>query len=261
MVSAPTVVVHSYRGGAGKTATAVNVALQLAYHGAKVGLLDLDFVNPGLATFFGSFSSRSTASLADFLVGQIPIEQTVYTPDIGPVSGALHVVQSRSTLSMARRILGHGYDVGLLREALATLQSTLGLDLLVLDTHSGVNNESLAAMACSDLLLIVTRPDAFDTAAAREESKLADIYGPRQRLLVVNAAGATALPAQRLEYLQSMHKCPVRVILPRSDEAAMGSGQSAISQTMPEHPLAVAYRQLAQIVLETLRPDFDQPWR
>ncbi|OQX08092.1 MAG: hypothetical protein BWK76_24030 [Desulfobulbaceae bacterium A2] len=54
------------------------------------------------------------------------------------------------------RVLKSGYDVSLLKSGMETLLDTLELDALLIDTHPGLNEETLLSLALSNPL----SPDA-----------------------------------------------------------------------------------------------------
>lgn len=59
-------------------------------------------------------------------------------------------------------MLREGYDVGLLNDGFQSLIEELNLDVLRIDTHPGLNEETLLSIAISDTLLIILRPDQQD---------------------------------------------------------------------------------------------------
>jgi len=59
-------------------------------------------------------------------------------------------------------VLREGYDVGLLNDGFQSLIEELNLDVLRIDTHPGLNEETLLSIAISDTLLIILRPDQQD---------------------------------------------------------------------------------------------------
>ena len=48
-----TIAVINQKGGCGKTTVAINLAIALAKHGARVGLLDADLTGPNIPTMVG----------------------------------------------------------------------------------------------------------------------------------------------------------------------------------------------------------------
>ena len=59
-------------------------------------------------------------------------------------------------------MLREGYDVGLLNDGFRGLTDALNLDILMIDTHPGLNEETLLSIAISDALGIIMRPDQQD---------------------------------------------------------------------------------------------------
>jgi len=243
----PVVATYSQRGGVGKTATAVNLALQLGSQGHRVGLVDLDFLSPGIGSFLGSWAPRSTLSLGDYLLGNCGIAETAYQPDLGAFPADLRVVPSWLRMDTAHQLLVRGYDIGLLTEAFGDLAEALELDLVLLDSHGGLNNETVAAMACSDLLLVIARANLYDLGTARQAAELINIFSRASRLLVLNMV-PPVLPPQRLAFLQSAYQCDHHVALPLCADLPDTAGQLAVSIAHPAHRLTSAYRALADCV-------------
>ena len=56
------------------------------------------------------------------------------------------------------RVLRDGYDVSLLNDGFHELVKGLRLDVLMIDTHPGLNEETLLSIAISDALAIICAP-------------------------------------------------------------------------------------------------------
>ncbi|MEU9005687.1 P-loop NTPase, partial [Streptomyces sp. NPDC048551] len=67
-----TIVVHSHRGGTGKSSVLANLAVLLAAGGARVGVVDTDLQSPTLDLLFGL--GPGAFSLTDYLLGRCEIE-------------------------------------------------------------------------------------------------------------------------------------------------------------------------------------------
>jgi septum site-determining protein MinD len=66
------------------------------------------------------------------------------------------------TVDAIMQVVAEGYDVNRLGDQLNKLIDELKLDLLLIDTHPGFNEETLLTIAICDTLLIVLRPDKHD---------------------------------------------------------------------------------------------------
>jgi MinD-like ATPase involved in chromosome partitioning or flagellar assembly len=85
----------------------------------------------------------------------------------------IYLIPASVNVGEIGRILKEGYDVGKLNDGFQRLVQDLRLDYLFIDTHPGVNEETLLSIAISDKLILVMRPDSQDfqgtavTAASR----------------------------------------------------------------------------------------------
>ena len=165
--------VHSFRGGTGKSNTAASVAALLAAEGQRVGVVDTDIQSPGIHTLFGLHQEAMRYSLNQYLWGTCDITQTAHdmtaSLDAG-LRGRVYLVPSSMKANDIARVMRDGYDVGLLNEGFRQLVKELSLDVLMLDTHPGLNEETLLSIAMSSTLAIVLRstrtrtPEAISTS-------------------------------------------------------------------------------------------------
>src|SRR5262245_25173855 len=157
--------VHSFRGGTGKSNTTANVATLLASEGRRVGVVDLDIQSPGIHVIFGFDQDRSmNRSLNDYLWGDCELRAAAHdvTSEHGGPGGRLWLVPSSMRPADIARVMQEGYDVNRLNEGFRRLVDELSLDVLLLDTHPGINEETLLSIAMSNALVIVLRPDQQD---------------------------------------------------------------------------------------------------
>jgi septum site-determining protein MinD len=182
--------VHSFRGGTGKSNSTANLATLMAARGQRVGVIDTDIQSPGVHVLFKLEPDQMQHTLNDYLWGNCTIEQAAHdvTERVGlpPGSpGRLFLVPSSVRSRDIVRILREGYDMGLLNDGFRHLIELLKLDVLIIDTHPGVGEETLLSIAMSDVMLLILRPDHQDfqgTAVTVEVARQLDI--PRMLLLV-----------------------------------------------------------------------------
>src|SRR5262245_40124766 len=165
MAMSQNVSIHSFRGGTGKSNIAANLAALLAVQGRRVGVIDADIQSPGIHALFALNVSEMVHSLNDYLWGTCDIKQTAYdvTPRLGDEApGCVVLIPSSLKAGEIARVLRDGYDVRLLNDGLHTLVDELALNVLIIDTHPGLNEETLLSIAISDVLVVVLRPDQQD---------------------------------------------------------------------------------------------------
>ena len=232
--------IHSFRGGTGKSNTAANLATLLAREGMRVGVVDTDIQSPGIHVIFGH-KQGTGRTLNDYLWGRCSIRDAAY--DVSERSlGASANEQSRLFLVPSSidsqdiaKILHEGYDVTLLNEGFKQLIRDLKLDYLFIDTHPGVNEETLLSIAISDILLVLLRPDNQDFQGTAVTVELA------RRLNVPMMALVNKIPPgmdrQRLkDHVEATYKVKVAATLPLNAEIVqVASGDLFVNQ-MPEHP-------------------------
>ena len=185
---AKTISIHSFRGGTGKSNITANLAACAAMHGMNVGIVDTDIQSPGIHVIFGMDETKPRHSLNDYLWGRCGVEEAthVVTPrEVADQGGSVRLIPSSIKTGEITRILREGYDVGLLNDGFREVTERFALDYLLIDTHPGLNEETLLSIAISDALLVILRPDRQDlqgTAVTLEVARKLEV--PITRLLV-----------------------------------------------------------------------------
>lgn len=244
--------IHSFRGGTGKSNTSANLAALLAEQGLRVGVVDTDILSPGIHVIFGLDDSRFTHSLNDYLWGKCDIGETAHDVTAtmgGNVPGKVFLIPSSIKPGEITRILREGYDPELLNEGFRALIDTLKLDVLLIDTHPGVNEETLLSIAISDLVIIVLRPDQQDYLGTGVTLELARRLGVENLLLLVNKLPASFNAAEVKNRIEDTYKTRVAAVIPHSDEMMALASSGIFALKYPEHQVSKLYRQLAEMVI------------
>jgi septum site-determining protein MinD len=244
--------VHSFRGGTGKSNTTANLAAIMAIMGNRVGVVDTDINSPGIHVLFGLDEDSMAHSLNDYLWGKCEIKEAAQdvTKNLGvPVSGKVFLIPSSIKAGEIARIIREGYDVGLLNDGFQDLIEQLNLDVLLIDTHPGINEETLLSIAISDVLLIIMRPDQQDYQGTSVTVEVARKLGVPGMYLVVNKVPQVFSPEGVKERVEQLFKCQVAAVLPHSDEMMALASAGIFSLKMPEHPISQKYNQLAKLLL------------
>ncbi|WP_026909550.1 MinD/ParA family ATP-binding protein [Patulibacter minatonensis] len=242
------VAVHSFRGGTGKSNTTANVAVMAARRGLRVGVVDTDIQSPGIHVLFGIDQATIGRTLNDHLWGRCAITEAAVdvTAGLDPtLEGRVFLVPSSIDAGDIARVMHDGYDVALLHEGIRTLVDELRLDLLLLDTHPGLNEETLLSIAVSDTVVVVLRPDQQDYEGTSVTVSVARRLQVPHMLLVVNKTPAVFDHADVEERVRAAYDCEVAAVLPHSDDLMAYSSQGVFSLSRPDHPVAAMYDALA----------------
>ena len=245
--------VHSFRGGTGKSNTTANIALALAEQGKRVGVIDTDIQSPGIHVLFGLTVESMQHALNDYLWGKAEIKDVAsdLTQSLGEgLPGRVFLVPSSIKAGEIARVVREGYDVGMLNDGFHDLVEQLDLDVLIIDTHPGLNEETLLSIAVSDALAIVMRPDQQDfqgTGVTIEVARKLDV--PRM-VLVVNKVPLVFNEDEVRTRVETTYSCPVAAVIPHSDEMMTLASEGIFVQRYPDHPITQRFRQLATALIE-----------
>jgi MinD-like ATPase involved in chromosome partitioning or flagellar assembly len=240
--------VHSFRGGTGKSNTTANLAALFAAAGKRVGVIDTDIQSPGIHVLFGLQEDDMQYALNDYLWGTCDITQAAY--DVsgnlnGSVTGTVFLIPSSIKAGEIARVLREGYEVGLLNDGFHSLIDDLGLDVLMIDTHPGLNEETLLSIAISDALVIILRPDQQDYQGTGVTVDVARRLGVPRMVLVVNKVPAVFAPEAVEARVASAYHCEVAAVLPHSDEMMALASAGIFVLRYPDHPITQSLKQVA----------------
>jgi MinD-like ATPase involved in chromosome partitioning or flagellar assembly len=238
--------IHSFRGGTGKSNTTANLAVLLAESGRRIGVIDTDIQSPGIHVLFGLDASVGH-SLNDYLRGRCSIAQAAHdvTEQLGIAAGRLFLIPSSLQADAIVSVLREGYDVSHLTGGFRQLVRELELDVLLIDTHPGLNEETLFALAISHLLLVVLRPDQQDYEGTGITIEVARSLEVPQLLLLVNKTPEAFDTAEVRARVEQTYACEVAAVLPHSDEMMTLASGGIFVLRHPNHPLTALYRQVA----------------
>jgi septum site-determining protein MinD len=245
--------IHSFRGGTGKSNLTANVAALLAAEGRRVGVVDTDIQSPGIHVLFGMEEAEMPHALNDYLWGKCDITQAAYdvTPRLAPdIKGRVFLIPSSIKAGEIVRVLREGYDVALLNDGIHNVVEDLKLDLLMIDTHPGLGEETLLSIVISDVLAIILRPDQQDYQGTGVTMEVARKLSVPRMLLVVNKVPAVFDPAEVKVRVERAYECEVCPVLPHSDEMMALASAGIFALRYPRHPMTALLQQVAAKVVE-----------
>ncbi len=240
--------IHSFRGGTGKSNITANLAALFAAEGQRVGVVDTDIQSPGIHALFGLDAERMGRSLNEYLWGKCAIRRTAHdvTANLGSgIAGKVFLIPSSLKAGEIARVLREGYDVGLLNDGFRSLVDALKLDTLLIDTHPGLNEETLLSIAISDTLVVILRPDRQDYQGTRVTVEVARKLEVPRLMLVVNNAPPTFDLAEVKALAERTYAAEVAAALPHSYEMMALASSGIFALRYPDHAITAALREVA----------------
>ncbi len=255
------IAVHSFRGGTGKSNLVANVAVSVALEGKRVGVVDTDVQSPGIHVLFDVDVESVECTLNDYLWGRCSIEDAAQdvTPSLhgahgraAAKEGAVYLVPCRSRAGEIARVLREGYDVGVLNDGFRALMHGLHLDYLFIDTHPGLNEETLLSIAVADLVIVLLRPDKQDFQGTAVTVEVARKLEVPNLVLVINKV----LPEYDLDdlrrHVETTYQTPVAGILPLSLDLVRLASGGIFCLNEPLHAITKEIGTIAARVMDTV---------
>ncbi|ODH02080.1 CDP-3,6-dideoxy-D-glycero-L-glycero-4-hexulose-4-reductase [Nostoc sp. KVJ20] len=249
--------VHSFRGGTGKSNTIANVAATMAIQGKRVAIVDTDIQSPGVHVIFGLSEDKIESSLNDYLWGRCEIKDTAHdvthtltTKNTDKINGSLYLIPSSIKAGEIARIIREGYDVVRLNDGFQELISSLKLDYLFIDTHPGLNEETLVSIGVSNVLIIILRPDHQDFQGTAVTVDVARKLRVPKMLLVINKALPSLNFTDLQQQVENIYNVSVAGILPLSEDMVQLASKDIFSVQYPEHPISQGIKKIAEQVAD-----------
>ena len=247
--------IHSFRGGTGKSNITANLAVSVAREGNRVGIVDTDIQSPGIHVLFDVDVEKIAHPLNDYLWGKCSIEETAL--DVSPILldeegkqaagvGAVYLIPSSNKTREITRVLREGYDVGTLNDGFQDLIKRLKLDYLFIDTHPGLNEETLLSIAVSDILILILRPDKQDFQGTAVTVEVARKLQVPNLFLVVNKVLQDFDFEDVKRQVETTYQVPVAALLPLSVDMVRLASGGIFSLKNPGHPISVEIGKIAR---------------
>jgi len=239
-----------------------NLAVLLAMAGHRTALIDIDVTSPSAQLLFGLQDSELVHTVNGYLLGKCAIEQTVHdlSPRLEiPDEGRLFLIPSGANPSEITPIIRRDFDVDLLDRAFQELVVNHSLDMLIVDTPSGINDDTLVTVASADALVVVMRLDKLDYQGTGVILDLARRLEVPRLDLVVNQVSASFNSETIKAEVTRTYGCEVAAILPSSPRLmSLGSGGIFVLR-YPGDPLTGLLWQLMTVVADADK-DFLPVW-
>jgi MinD-like ATPase involved in chromosome partitioning or flagellar assembly len=245
------VTINSFRRGVGKSSLITNLAVALTLQGRRVALIDADFQMPSIHMYFGLSDQEISHTFNDYLWDRYDILSAVQ--DVTPWlasnnNGKLFVIPASDKIADIMQIIRTPPNIDRYANGLEKLKKELNLDILLVDTPAGLNENTLQAIAVSNAIVLVLHPDKNDfqgTAVTVDTARRLQISAIH---LVLNDVSDTLDIEDAHLQLEQTYHCGGGIILNHTEEMmTLPSGQSFVL-SYPNHPLTTRIRELAELL-------------
>ena len=240
--------IHSFRGGTGKSNTTANLTAVLSKKGYRVGVIDTDIQSPGIHILFGLKQEDVTYALNNYLNGDCGIEEAAYdvTDRLPGATGKVYLIPSSIEAGEITRILQEGIDFSILNDGFYDLLDELSLDVLLIDTHPGLNKETLLSITVSDSLLVILRPDRQDYMGTGVTVDVARQLDVPHLMMLVNKVPQSLQRDQVIELIEKTYDAEVAGLIHHSDEMMLLASEDLFVARYPDHPITKEYELIAE---------------
>jgi MinD-like ATPase involved in chromosome partitioning or flagellar assembly len=240
------VTIHSFRGGTGKSNLTANLATYAAMKGRNVGVMDTDIQSPGLHVLFGLGEKRFKYTLNDYLRKKCTIEKATidHTKAMKINPGNLHVIPASLNADDISTIIREGYEVADLRQGFKQIMQAKQLDYLFIDTHPGLDQETLLSIATTDLLFVIMRLDQQDFLGTAITLALAKKLGVPSTYIVCNKVPGIYDFDKVKKDIEAEYGFEVATVVPLFTRLIELGSRQILVQVSPSHLFAQNINQL-----------------
>ena len=231
------ITLSSGKGGTGKTIVTANLGVALAQLGKKTLVLDADVTMANLGLVFG-LEERKT-NLHEVLSGGGSIKNIVYN---GPAG--LKIVPCGMSLDGIRKV-----KLERLKKVVTALASDV--DIMLIDSASGLDHDAIAALSVAQEAILVVTPNFTAISEALKIKVVADRLHVKPIGVVINRVTGERTNLSQDEIVAVLD-LPVLGIIPDDAEVrrAAALGEPVVVRS-PKSPAAKAFKELASAVLKT----------
>jgi septum site-determining protein MinD len=238
------IVVHSYKGGTGKTLLSVNLSAAYAHQGKRVCILDLDFRAPSLQSIFKL--KGSDYWLNDYLNGSCEIDKVLidYTPEcrclgnmyVGLANPATEALRDMSSKDRKWEMKALGRLLSLKNAVI----DKMGMDYLIYDTSPGLQYSSINAIVSADIVLVVSTIDRSDMEGTkRMVHELYDLFEKKTAILMNKVPiQFLSTPIEKegiFKRFENTHTLPILKTIPCYCDVLQAGGSKIFVRDEPSH--------------------------
>ena len=248
--------VQSFKGGTGKSTITANLAVTLAKLGKRVAVIDLDLEGPGLHVIFGVGEEQVHATINDVLQNSRPVREAVIdlTEKLHLENGCLLFCPAGYKLEEILRMVDASFDIQRFRSVLDDLAAEFGLDYLLIDSHPGIEKDTILSMALCDVVVLISRVDQQDMFGSGVMREVASQLN-KPVVLILNMLPNSVGDKEAVkigERMAQLFNLQVLTALPFNSDVFENLSRSVFVLERPRDPLAKRFTELAEKMLQAI---------
>jgi len=247
-------VIHSYRGGTGKSTTTANLAVMLALYGKRIATIDLDLTSPGLHVIFQVSQSQMKATLNDYLYGRKPLEDVVVdlTKQLGLPRGQILFLGASMRPDEIAKLMKEGYSERFFKVVTKQLSEAYNVDYVIFDTHPGLNEDTLLAIISSDVALTLMRMDKQDITGTYVTVQILSKFNKTSYVILNMVPPTMASSTELRSEVSKLLGVPVIGVIPFYPEILQHRSRGVFILKHPKHPYAQRIKEIAEFIVKNI---------
>lgn len=211
--------------------------------------MDMDLEGPGLHVILGLDPYEMPVTLNDVLTnGASPEEAAVKMNDrLNLDRGEIYFSPASVKVEEILKSLRSGFELDSFSKAIKRLSNAFSLDYLIVDTHPGLEDDTLLAMGVCDRLLVVSRldqQDMFGTGVLAEVARTLEKPVHLILNMIPLAVKVSEVPTV-VSKIGANFKVQVLGWLPFSEDIVNSLSKSVFMLSNPAHPMSKRFSELA----------------
>lgn len=231
--------------------------------GKRVAVIDLDLEGPGLHVIFGISDGEIRATINDVLQRPIPISDVVLdlTPRLGVESGCLLFCPAGHRLEEILSMVDTGFNFSRFKAVLNNLASEYRLDYLLIDSHPGIEKDTILSMAVCDVVVLLSRVDHQDMFGSGVMNEVASqLRKPVVLILNMIPSSVGEKESKKIgEKIASLFNLQVLTALPFNSDVFENLSRGVFVLEHEKDPMTRKFTEMAENMIAIIEQSLEVP--